>query len=162
MARSGTRVPNAAPMRVAARVAASESPPRTKKLASTAGSSILNVSAKIPRMTPCANVRAVAESVSVSARAGEVNAATSTLPLAVNGIRSTRVMAAGTIVRGRRPNSHRAASCSPNPTTHARILFSRTTTTAPLTSGCNRSADSMSPSSIRTPRICTCASRRPR
>jgi hypothetical protein len=167
-ARSGSSTANTSLTRETTRMASSECPPSSKKLASTPTVSSRRVSAQIPASTSSAGVRGATCRSAPAAYSGAGSALGSSLPFGVSGMLSSRTNAAGTMYSGRFSRTcPRSSSASTPPTTYATSRFSpgassRATTTHSATLPCRRSTASTSPGSTRKPRTLTCWSMRPR
>ncbi|PBI82872.1 hypothetical protein BKP42_68430 [Rhodococcus erythropolis] len=148
-------------MRLMSRVALSELPPNTKKSSSTpTRDSHPKTTAKA-----AATTNSEAEPGARNTRepnTGSGNAFRSNFPALDNGNSSTTTTTSGTMYDGStNPTAARAPTESTEPTEDATVTYPTrrlppcTTTTAPETPGNAPNADSISPSSIRTPRIFT-------
>ena len=168
MARRGSSTPSASRTRPIRRVASSECPPSAKK-SSSERAGALSSSAQISARTISVGERGAAAGatgalVSVSGRARR-----STLPLGVTGSAGRNTHADGTMYSGTCPlryaRNASEAGTSPSATTYATSRRSspspRATTTVSRTEAYARSAASISPGSMRKPRIFTCWSARP-
>ena len=169
-ARSGSSTPNTSRMRETTRVASSECPPSSKKLSSTPTRS----SAQHLRPDPRQHLlrRGARRHVRVRPPTRAPAPAAPCGPAcrwASAAARPATTNAAGTMYSGSAPaqRARAAPSASAPPTTYATSrrspgTSSRATTAASRTPACCRSAASISPGSMRKPRIFTCWSMRPR
>ncbi len=165
-ARTGTSTPIADRTRLISRVASSECPPSSKKLSSIPTRSTFSTSAKRTARSSSRGLRGRRPSAAPDS-VGAGRALRSSLPFEVSGSRSSVTKEAGTMWAGSTSTTClRTRAVSP-PTTYAVSRgspgwSSRTITAACVTSGASRTADSISPSSIRKPRIFTWSSARPK
>ncbi|GLV72890.1 hypothetical protein Shyhy02_08930 [Streptomyces hygroscopicus subsp. hygroscopicus] len=174
-ARGETSVPKAVRSRDATRMARIESPPRAKKLSVAPASSTWRISAHTRATVRSASVRGAIRSALAAKPSGPGagSAARSSLPLAVSGSAASGTNAAGTICAGSdrwrnwRSSAALGGPAGPAATTWATSRrtpgwSSRAATTASAIRGWAVRAASISPGSIRKPRIFTWSSARPR
>src|SRR2546421_1905664 len=171
--RSGRSTPDAARSCEVSRAAMREWPPRSKKLSSTPKSVRSRTAEKTPITVSSAGVRgATRRARGAAARSGAGSALRASLPFAVRGRASRRTKWVGTMYSGQAPRTSARSWSIRSPGRSAgtsaagrwatkyatRCLSpasSRATTTTSLTAGCRLMAASISPGSIRKPRILT-------
>ncbi len=166
-ARTGRSAPSAVLIRPVSRVASSECPPRSKNESSgPAGAGRPRTSPNTSHSNCSCGVRGARAAVRGPC-SGAGSSLRSTLPLAVSGSASIATYRAGTMCAGRlSARCARSTAGAAVPTVYATSCVppgrsSRATTVAWDTPGWAASTDSISPSSIRKPRILTWWSARP-
>ncbi len=164
-ARNGSSTPSTSRTRETTWVASSEWPPSSKKLSpgAMAGAGTLSNADQTPASSSSAGLRSLDRSASCRSATGGGNARRSTLPFGVRGRAGSSTSTAGTMYWGNRwrkalrTASRSVSKCKARYATRRLSpgTSSHTTTAHSRTAGWALSTASISPSSMRKPRIFT-------